>query len=130
MEYLVFVDTNILLDFYRSKNEASCRLLNHLNNLHDCLITTYQVEMEFKKNRQAVILESYNALKSPDSISAPAFFSEAKETKALSNNIKEAAKRIEVMKKRIRRVLLNPTVHDPVYKVAQRMFTDKTQFNL
>jgi predicted nucleic acid-binding protein len=44
MDHLIFVDTNILLDFYRSRNEASLRLLNHIDTLHDKLITTYQVE--------------------------------------------------------------------------------------
>src|SRR5262249_40992388 len=81
-------------------------------------------------NRQTVILESHTALKSPDSITAPAFLSEAKDTKALQSNISGAVKRVEAMKKRIRRLLVKPTVHDPVYKVVQRMFTDQTPFNL
>jgi predicted nucleic acid-binding protein len=98
MDTLIFIDTNILLDFYRSRNEASLKLLKHLDTLHDKLITTYQAEMEFKKNRQAVILESHNALKSPDSISAPAFLSEAKATKGLQRNIAGAKKRVEAMK--------------------------------
>jgi len=72
----------------------------------------------------------HNALKSPDTISAPAFLSEAKATKGLQKNISVAKKRVEVMKNRITRLFVKPTVHDPVYKVVQRMFTDKTPFNL
>lgn len=47
---LLFVDTNVLLDFYRANNNAGVALLAKLDGLHDCIITTCQVEMEFKKN--------------------------------------------------------------------------------
>ena len=56
--YLVFVDTNILLDFYRFRRESGLVLLQRFDKIHDRLITTYQVEMEFKKNRQRVILDA------------------------------------------------------------------------
>ena len=73
MDHLIFVDTNILLDFYRAKNEASLKLLHHLDKLHECLITSYQVEMEFQ-NRQEVLKKSYNELKPPETITVPGFF--------------------------------------------------------
>lgn len=76
---LLFVDTNILLDFYRARTDAGIALLKRIDALQDKLITTYQVEMEFKKNRQKVILESLVALKAPEAvITAPAFLAEAK----------------------------------------------------
>ena len=41
----------------------------------DILITGSQVEMEYKKNRQRIILESLNAQKTPDwsGLAPPAF---------------------------------------------------------
>ena len=46
-----FVDTNIFLDFYRTGNEASLSLLEKLKAVKDRILSTYQVEMEFLKNR-------------------------------------------------------------------------------
>ena len=44
-----FIDTNIFLDFYRSKNETSLSLLRKLDGVGERVICTYQVEMEFLK---------------------------------------------------------------------------------
>ncbi len=51
-----FIDTNIFLDFYRQSNDATLRLLERLKPVRDRIICTYQVEMEFLKNRQTVLL--------------------------------------------------------------------------
>jgi hypothetical protein len=49
---LIFIDTNILLDFYRVRGrEGDLSILDHIDENHDLIITTSQVEMEFKKNR-------------------------------------------------------------------------------
>ena len=51
---LIFIDTNILLDFYRVRGpKEDLSILRHIDNNLDRFITTDQVEMEFKKNRQA-----------------------------------------------------------------------------
>jgi predicted nucleic acid-binding protein len=55
---VVFIDTNIFLDFYRSEGEAGISLLRRIDLLHEHLITTDQVEVEFLSNRQKVISES------------------------------------------------------------------------
>lgn len=58
---LIFIDTNIWLDFYRSRTEAGITLLKHVEAIADRVIVGPQVEMEFKKNRQATILEAINS---------------------------------------------------------------------
>ena len=64
MATLIFVDTNIWLDFYRVRGKAAdLSLLKKIDEHRDSLISTSQVEMEFKKNRPAVILDSYHRLK-------------------------------------------------------------------
>lgn len=45
---LLFVDTNILLDFYRARTEASLALLRHLEQVAPDIIVTFHLEMEFK----------------------------------------------------------------------------------
>jgi predicted nucleic acid-binding protein len=127
-EKLLFIDTNILLDFYRARTDAGIALLSRIDPLREKLITTYQVEMEFKKNRQKVILESLIALKAPESaISAPAFLAEAKTVEMMRRRIQDAKKRVAKLKDRIKRILEKPFLYDPVYKVAQRMFAAETQ---
>ena len=59
LDALIFIDTNILLDFYRiRKSDISLKYLNEIETYKDNLILTNQVEMEFRKNRQKVILET------------------------------------------------------------------------
>ena len=65
---LQFVDANIWLDFYRARTEAALSLLKHLEAIAPEIIVTYQLEMEFKKNRQQAILEGMQELKAPQQI--------------------------------------------------------------
>ncbi|SRR6266404_3067976 len=119
---LLFVDTNIWLDFYRSRTEAGLSLLRHLEVVKDRIIMTYQVEMEFKRNRQFVIFDSFQALKPPSDIPNPRMFSDAKTAKALAKDLKNAEKRIKALKKRLQRALDDPTHSDLVYQICQRCF--------
>jgi predicted nucleic acid-binding protein len=130
MKRLLFVDTNIWLDFYRVRTEAGLALLNHLDAIRQHLIMTYQVEMEFKKHRQEAILEGFKALQSPGSVPRPGLFSDAKSAKALQKDLKNAEKRVNTLKNRLRRALNRPSVHDPVYKVCQRCFHKEDEYSL
>jgi hypothetical protein len=90
--YLIFIDTNILLDFYRVRGrESGLSILKHIDNHLDRFITTNQVEMEFKKNRQRVIPDSHSTFKLPgfEGLQLPAFISESKQSKALARNQKQ-----------------------------------------
>lgn len=122
MKQLLFVDTNIWLDFYRVRTEAGVALLDHLDSIQNELIITYQVEMEFKKHRQSAILEGLKALKSPEAIQRPGLFSAAKSAIALQRDISNAERRIKRLKDRLRRAFEKPADHDPVYKVFQRCY--------
>jgi hypothetical protein len=128
---LLFIDTNILLDFYRNRGDAGIALLGRLDSLHDRIIGTYQVEMEFKKNRQNVIVSCLADLKDASGgISAPGFLSSAKSLEIIHRQKKDNAKRLKELKDRITKVLANPTINDPVYKVTQRLFAIDSGFYL
>jgi hypothetical protein len=129
-EYSLFIDTNILLDFYRIRNESGLKLLTPLDKLHDRLITTYQVEMEFKKNRHSAIGESLRNLKSPTKAQHAAFLADTTAATKLDDTIDDADKRVRKMRKRLERILAKPTTHDPVYRVIQRLFTNQSDLNL
>ena len=50
MSALVFIDTNILLDFYRyPRGSAILQVLDHIDKNREKIITSTQVEMEYKK---------------------------------------------------------------------------------
>lgn len=121
LQKLLFVDTNIWLDFYRTRNETGLALLNHTESVASKIIVTYQLEGEFKKNRQFAILEGMQELKAPAQISRPGIFSDAKASEVLTKSIKEAEKRVKSLKVKLTKVLENPAVH-PVYKACQRIF--------
>lgn len=60
LDALIFIDTNIFLDFYRiRKSDISLKYLSEIETHKEILILTNQVEMEFRKNRQTVILEAF-----------------------------------------------------------------------
>lgn len=119
---VLFVDTNIWLDFYRSRNDAGMGLLAHLEQVTDRIVVTYQLESEYKKNRQAAILEGMQDLKPPQQIPRPAMFSDAQASATLNRHLREAEKRVKALKAKLARALANPGAHDPVYQACQRVF--------
>jgi hypothetical protein len=122
LKKILFIDTNIWLDFYRSRNDAGLALLKHAEAVADKIIVTYQLETEFKKNRQVAILEGMQELKPPGQIPRPGIFSDAQDVKILNKSLKEAEKRVKSLKTRLGRALDNPSAHDPVYQACQRIF--------
>jgi hypothetical protein len=122
LQKLLFVDTNIWLDFYRARNETGLALLEHAESVASKIIVTFQLESEFKRNRQTAILEGMQELKAPAQISRPGIFSDAKASDVLSRSIKEADKRVKSLKAKLTKVLENPAAHDPVYQACQRIF--------
>lgn len=119
---LLFIDTNIWLDFYRSRNEAGLALLHHAEVVARKIIVSFQVEAEFKKNRQTAILESMQELKAPAPIPRPGILSDARSAAMLNKTLREAEQRVKELKSRLARALDNPTIHDPVYQACQRIF--------
>ncbi len=122
MNNLLFIDTNILLDFYRVRNDFSKPFVEHIEKIAGCMICTYQVEMEFKKNRQSAILDGLSCLKAPATISRPGILSKDRSYHALTKDIKKAERRIKALQDRLGRVMEDPIRHDPIYKVLQRVF--------
>lgn len=119
---LLFIDTNIWLDSYRARNEMGLKLLERAEKIVDRIIVTYQLENEFKKNRQAAILEGIGGLKLPKKMSHPGIFSDAREVQAIDENLKLIARQVGDLKRRLVQALEEPGVHDPVYKLCERVF--------
>ena len=130
---LLFIDTNIFLDFYRQVGrESDLSILKRIGQHHDRIITTRQVEMEFKKNRPRVIADSLAEIKAPNwsGLNLPAYLATSRQASGLSIRRTQIKQLVETIQKRGRRIFEKPTRHDPVYKVAQRLFTANTPYNL
>jgi len=128
MSYLVFVDTNILLDFYRvDSGDATISLLRYFDGNYSKIITTSEVEMEFKKNRQHVILSSIPSIKINKSelISIPAFLRESKLNKSVKITQKKLTTQSVSLVDRATKILKSPSRYDPIYKPLQKLFKSR-----
>lgn len=133
LDTLLFVDTNVLLDFYRiRKTDISLEYLHQLETCKDRLIIGSQVEMEYKKNRQSAILESLSNFKSPDwdKLSAPALVANLQAMKMVEKKKQELNSQRKKVSEKIKKILSDPIHNDPVYQCLQRIFKHDSGFNL
>ena len=86
--------------------------------------------MEFKKNRQAVILDSLSKIKTPDIISFPAVALGREDFKVTKKINKEFVKRVKNSKDYLAKVMLEPKRYDNVYKICQEIFKFESNLNL
>lgn len=133
LDALVFIDTNIFLDFYRIRSgDVSVSYLKLIDDHRDRIITGSQVAMEYKKNRQRVILESIRGMKNPDwnALGTPALLQNAQAAKMIEKKRKEVGSQQNKLKEKITKILKNPTYNDPVYQCLQRLFKSSSPYNL
>ncbi|MCD6596035.1 DUF4935 domain-containing protein, partial [bacterium] len=132
MNTLIFIDTNIFLDFYRMGNKKiRMSLLEKINNNQDKIITSNQVEMEYKKNRQHTIYDFLNnRIKKIDlgDMSIDVFTSN-RISKAISKRKIEIKTLQEKLNEKIIAMLKNPLRYDPVYKALNKLFKNKCEYN-
>lgn len=133
LDTLLFVDTNVLLDFYRiRKTDISLKYLEQLEACRDRLIIGSQIEMEYKKNRQRVIVESLNNFPTPDwgKLVGPALVADLQAMKMIDKKKKEISQQKMKVNEKIQNVLSDPIHHDPVYQCLQRIFKHDSIYNL
>jgi hypothetical protein len=133
MDALIFIDTNIFLDFYRIRGrEAGLSILERIDEHRGMIITSNQVEMEYKKNRPTVILETHKQLQRPDSggLQLPPIVAESKASRAIERDQKRIKAQANNVRARLKAVLSSPSRYDPVYKVLQRLFRFRGPYNL
>ncbi len=129
-QWLVFVDTNIFLDFYRLGGESAERQLAALERHKAIIITGDQVRMEFLKNRQKVIVESMKLMKKPEHISVPPIVADYTPAKQLVRRVKATDESLKKVKEKVDAILREPARYDPVYQSVQRIFNFKSRYNL
>ena len=133
MDPLIFIDTNILLDFYRDPGQRKyASLLKGIKEIQERLILTSQIEAEFKANRQKRIIESIAGLRWPSDInlSVPGLLSDADSAKKIEQLKKEIRMRCDKLKVSLEDILCSPDDHDPVWKVLEPIFSKDSEYNL
>ncbi|CAN0654624.1 DUF4935 domain-containing protein [Nitratireductor aquimarinus] len=128
--WLVFVDTNILLDFYRLGGESADRQLKALEKHKNSIITSDQIRMEYLKNRQIVIIDSIKQFTKPNRLSVPPIIATSRPAKILKKNLSEAISKHDEIKKKVERILKDPIHHDPVFQSLNRIFNFSSPLNL
>jgi hypothetical protein len=126
---LLFVDTNILLDFYRAGGGAGLTLLQHLWSVSDVLVITDQIEAEFLNNRRTVIASTLDKFPSITRF-IPAYLADSKTAAKLERSISEVEKRVSSLEERLARISKDPATHDPVLRVVRRVFSKETPLSL
>lgn len=121
-----FIDTNIFLDFYRSNNEARIPLLQKLQQVESRIISTYQVQMEFLKHRQEVLLKALQEMKSPVTPS-PAVVDDGHIETATRKIREYSEKRARYLKNRVENTLSQPNTHDHVYQTLDHLFSNPNE---
>lgn len=119
---LLFVDTNIWLDFYRARNDAYLTLIEKVEGIANRIIVTHQLETEYKANRQAAILEGLSVLKTPSPIPSVGVLANAKGFEMLRKDLKGATDRVRKLEAKLAKFLAKPSEVDPVYQACQRIF--------
>ena len=116
--WLVFVDTNVLLDFYRQPGASADRQLSALERHKGLIITGDQIRMEFLKNRQKVIVDSIKTIPKPGKITVPNIVQDHQQAKMLAKHIDNAIDSHGQVRKKIESILSDPYHHDPVFQAV------------
>lgn len=127
---LIFVDTNIFLDFYRATRSAEFRLLSRLKEVKDKIITSHQVEMEFQKNRQKLLSDLFDRLKLAQLPEISGLLAGTTESTEWNTALDQVKKNVKILLDSLSATLRQPATHDSVYQTAKEVFSFKSDFNL
>lgn len=130
LDALIFIDTNIFLDFYRLSTDVQIDFLKLIKENSNLIIFGTQILMEYKKNRRKEILNTIANLKTGiENIQYPAILREndLKEIKDLQNKIKEVhTQKIEKFNK----IYTNPYEEDEVFTTIELLEDEKSPYFL
>ncbi len=126
---LLFVDTNILLNFYRARGEAGLTLLERLASVADSLIMTDQVEVEFINNRRNVIDGTLKGIAAP-TIPVPAYLVASRVANSIEKHQEIIRTQIKNLKEKVNGILDNPAKNDPVLRIVKKMIAKESDLSM
>jgi len=122
-EWLIFLDTTFLLGYYQVLDQQ-LPWLDRLPEIHEIVITSDQIRMEFLKNRRRLILK---AAKEIGEFTLPVLwpFLRSDDTKDGLAKVKaEVDKYVKMLQTKTRALLDEPAKHDPIYRAGIEMFKE------
>ncbi len=122
MDTVLFIDANIWLDFYRIRKDAQKSLLGHLESRSELIVSTNQIEMEYKKHRQLEMVSSIKEMKPPIKMPIPPLVAQHQSAEAYKTALKSATDKVSKLRATMENAFKTPYRYDDVYKVAQRIF--------
>ena len=130
---LLFIDTNILLDFYRApQSDLSLEVFDSLLEHPDHLIISDQVKIEFKRNRNQTIQKYVECL--PKNVKknsiAPVLLSKTEEAKEIEQCACNLQCKLVSLRKKLNDILCNPKDNDIAYKKIMPFFEIDNRFNI
>ena len=128
--WLIFIDTNVFLDFYRSAGESVRRQMGALERHKESIILTDQVQMEFLKNRLKVIVEATQPLSKPNHVSLPAIVGDLQPARMMRKQIQGAEANFKKIAAKIDNIIRDPVHFDPVYQSVARLFSNSSKISL
>lgn len=126
-KWMVFVDTNVLLDFYRLRGNNALEFLAQINEHKTSLILTRQVFMEFLKNRRKAILAAFSVLSKPTVQKLPPNLRGMDVADDMVKSLNDADVCYKKIKEKTDLIVSNPTEHDEVFNLVSRLFADLDQ---
>lgn len=130
LDALIFIDTNIFLDFYRLSTDVQIEFLKLIKKNSGIIIFGTQVLMEYKKNRRKEILNTIANLKMGiENIQYPAILREndLKSIKELQSKIKEIhTQKIEKFNK----IYADPYAEDEVFTTVELLEDENSPYFL
>lgn len=133
LDALIFLDTNVLLDFYRNrKNDVKMQLLDEILAHKEIIISSFQVEMEFKKNRQSALGEAYGEFLKNKSISQvfPLMLSDDEEVEKIKRAKEELISSQKSLEEKFKKLFIDPYNEDEVFKKIEELFRHKSPYIL
>ena len=129
---LLFIDTNIFLDFYRvPQSDLSLEVFDFLLEHSDLLIISDQVKMEFQKNRNNTIQGYMNLLPMDldKKVKAPVLLSGTKKAEEIKQCANKLQRTIKELKDILNGILLDPNHKDDAYKSLMQLFEVNNLYN-
>jgi hypothetical protein len=106
--------------------------IRKIDENHDRIITTCQIEMEFKKHRQKIIMDTIDKFKMPNfqALQAPIFMAEEVAMKKITKNQEEMESCVKKLKIKMKKWLVNLEKYDEIFKSLQRLFKSNSKLRL
>ena len=127
---LLFIDTNIFLDFYRFEKSVSYDYVEKSIGVSDNIIMTHIVEMEFLKNRQKVLKNTLKEIKPPLKINFPEILTNDKTANSIPKQISNIKNKVHKIKQKVDKIVIDYDKNDKLYKKLKKIFQKDDEITL